>query len=170
MPPDAAMTVESPQRRWAKLHPDRIRAASRRWYHRNLEGQRTRNRAKNGKFRAKSDPKAVRKYKREWCRKNHHRMAHYEGVRRALKKGAAINLAQMKEWIASVKSKPKAICYYCGRSVSTKGIHLDHIVPLSKGGAHSVENLCVACPHCNCSKRDKRIDAWVRIGQQVLSL
>jgi len=149
---------------------DRLRAACRRWYHRNLESQRTRNRVKNKRFYITLNREAVRKYKREWYRKNPHIAAHYTEIRRALKKGAAINLAQIKEWIASVKSKPTARCYYCGCLVSTKVMHLDHIVPLAKGGAHSVENLCVSCAHCNCSKRDKHIDAWVRIGQQVLSL
>jgi hypothetical protein len=41
-------------------------------------------------------------------------------------------------------------CRYCG---SFDGpFHLDHMMPWSRGGRHTVENLTVACESCNCSK------------------
>lgn len=49
-------------------------------------------------------------------------------------------------------------CAYCG---STDGpFHLDHIHPWSRGGAHSVDNLTVACVACNLSKRDRLLCEW----------
>lgn len=49
-------------------------------------------------------------------------------------------------------------CSYCG---NTEGpFHLDHIHPWSKGGSHSVDNLCVACVSCNLSKSDKTLEEW----------
>lgn len=43
-------------------------------------------------------------------------------------------------------------CAYCGRS----GLKLtkDHIVPLGKGGRHSIGNLVPACSRCNTRKAD----------------
>ena len=38
-------------------------------------------------------------------------------------------------------------CQYCGRQASQ--LTLDHIVPRSRGGDHSWENLVAACPYCN---------------------
>ena len=38
-------------------------------------------------------------------------------------------------------------CQYCGRQISQ--LTIDHIVPRSKGGGHSWENLVAACPQCN---------------------
>lgn len=90
--------------------------------------------------------------------------------RRALKRGAATNLAHIREWMKGIKQKKSTICYYCQNRISSDQIHFDHIIALSKGGAHSVENLCVSCAPCNLSKHAKQITAWVRIGQQVLSL
>lgn len=92
--------------------------------------------------------------------------------RRALKKGASINLAGIKEFIRRVKSKPAIRCYYCEKPTPTHGCHFDHIVPLSKGGAHAVENLCATCPRCNNSKRNKTMSEWARtnIAQQLLPL
>jgi 5-methylcytosine-specific restriction endonuclease McrA len=41
-------------------------------------------------------------------------------------------------------------CQYCGE----KGETLDHIVPLSKGGARGSSNVTLACSACNNAKGD----------------
>lgn len=51
------------------------------------------------------------------------------------------------------------ICVYCG---NTKNLSLDHLIPLSKGGAHSLNNVVIACVSCNCSKNDTNIIRWLR--------
>jgi 5-methylcytosine-specific restriction endonuclease McrA len=42
-------------------------------------------------------------------------------------------------------------CQYCG---SKKQLTIDHIIPRSKGGTHTWENVVIACESCNCSKSD----------------
>lgn len=92
--------------------------------------------------------------------------------RRALKVAATVNLAGIKAFVAAVKAKAFVRCYYCERRTPTTAIHFDHIVALSKGGAHSVENLCVACAHCNLSKHNKPLSEWLKtsVAQQLLPL
>jgi len=48
-------------------------------------------------------------------------------------------------------------CIYCKCEISHKlsNIHLDHIVPLNKGGIHSIHNVQWLCDTCNISKSDK---------------
>lgn len=46
-------------------------------------------------------------------------------------------------------------CYWCGELLKNKKVHIDHYVPLSKGGRHIIENLVVSCPKCNLSKGAK---------------
>jgi len=90
--------------------------------------------------------------------------------RRAWKLGAASNPRSIKVFVEVVRVKEFAVCYYCERLVPGKEVHFDHIVPLSKGGAHSIENLCVSCPHCNQTKLNKPIHEWMKLGQQLLNL
>jgi 5-methylcytosine-specific restriction endonuclease McrA len=47
-------------------------------------------------------------------------------------------------------------CFYCGQQSE----HVDHIVPLSRGGRHSIGNLTGACKACNLSKGARFITEW----------
>lgn len=47
-------------------------------------------------------------------------------------------------------------CRYCGRSVDDGVIlHADHVIPQSKGGPTTLENLVTACFECNIGKSNK---------------
>jgi len=50
-------------------------------------------------------------------------------------------------------------CFYCG---SLNKITIDHIVPISRGGTHSIGNLVAACAFCNGSKSSKFLVEWKR--------
>ncbi|NJL11275.1 MAG: HNH endonuclease [Calothrix sp. SM1_7_51] len=43
-------------------------------------------------------------------------------------------------------------CQYCG---STKHLTLDHVLPRSRGGQHTWDNVVIACERCNSKKGDK---------------
>lgn len=43
-------------------------------------------------------------------------------------------------------------CQYCG---STKNLTLDHVLPRSKGGKHTWDNVVIACERCNSRKGDR---------------
>lgn len=52
-------------------------------------------------------------------------------------------------------SKASIKCYLCRNRIPIGKRHVDHIIPLSKGGSHSPENLAIACAFCNVSKGNK---------------
>lgn len=40
-------------------------------------------------------------------------------------------------------------CAYCGTRRQLKHMTVDHIIPLSRGGADDESNMCCACKNCN---------------------
>ena len=49
-------------------------------------------------------------------------------------------------------------CQYCGRSAPEAILHVDHIMPVSKGGDSDITNLITACDSCNQGKSDIQLD------------
>jgi 5-methylcytosine-specific restriction endonuclease McrA len=43
-------------------------------------------------------------------------------------------------------------CQYCGTSVTSGTVTMDHVMPISLGGKTSWENIVAACPPCNLKK------------------
>jgi 5-methylcytosine-specific restriction endonuclease McrA len=58
-----------------------------------------------------------------------------------------------------VFSRDGMICAYCG---DTSGpFDIDHVIPYSRGGQNTPENLCVACKPCNQAKGSKLLAEWL---------
>ena len=73
--------------------------------------------------------------------------------RRALKK--QVLHEDYKDWLKELRSHKFFICHWCGKKFSIDKLNLDHVVPLSKGGVDTKENLVPCCKSCNSAKRDK---------------
>jgi 5-methylcytosine-specific restriction endonuclease McrA len=52
----------------------------------------------------------------------------------------------------------RGCCAYCGKA--TPSPHMDHVVPINKGGRHGIGNILPACLKCNISKHDKLLVVW----------
>jgi hypothetical protein len=66
---------------------------------------------------------------------------------RRIKTGAGMTAKQLSDW---TKAQDKR-CFYCDCACEST-YHVDHIVPLSKGGEHQEWNLVIACAPCNLAK------------------
>jgi 5-methylcytosine-specific restriction endonuclease McrA len=55
---------------------------------------------------------------------------------------------------AGVLRRDARRCAYCGKRADT----IDHVIPRSRGGAHSWDNCVAACRTCNSRKADRLID------------
>ncbi len=45
-------------------------------------------------------------------------------------------------------------CWWCGGKLEDD-YHIDHRIPLAKGGTNKLNNLCASCPTCNLKKSDR---------------
>ncbi|WP_405536890.1 HNH endonuclease [Streptomyces antimycoticus] len=64
-----------------------------------------------------------------------------------------------KDWLKLVRRYGHR-CAYCGGN--TGGIHMDHVIPMSRGGRHAIGNVLPACQTCNLSKGPKLVAEWKR--------
>ncbi len=56
-------------------------------------------------------------------------------------------------------SRDQHHCMYCGQHFSVSQLTQDHIVPLSRGGAHGWTNVITACRRCNQRKGNRTPEA-----------
>jgi 5-methylcytosine-specific restriction endonuclease McrA len=55
-------------------------------------------------------------------------------------------------------------CYLCGEQLDERTVTMDHVMPLSRGGSHTIENVAPACGFCNCSKHNLTVTEFVARG------
>lgn len=51
-------------------------------------------------------------------------------------------------------------CAYCGAPGTS--LQRDCVLPISRGGRYTLDNIAPACPSCNASKCNDEVTAWMR--------
>jgi 5-methylcytosine-specific restriction endonuclease McrA len=111
-----------------------------------VEANRARVREWGSKNRERARAKARERYRRQ-PEEYKQRAREY----RARKRGATVERVMR----ADVWERDRGICGICGTAADPTNWHLDHIVPLIRGGAHALGNVQVAHPACNHAKNQK---------------
>lgn len=93
------------------------------------------------------------RYQKEYRKNNPNKYRINKEKRLSRIKSNGIFLIYEKE-IIKILSMP---CQNCG---TKKSITLDHIIPISRGGRHSIGNLQALCFSCNSSKNNKLPIEW----------
>lgn len=96
---------------------------------------------------------------REHCRVYERMRYHTDKIVNAKKKARA----KMKRFgdinPQDIFTRDGYVCYYCG---TTSGkFHIDHMIPLSRGGVNTMDNLTVACQTCNLRKHTLTAEEFV---------
>jgi 5-methylcytosine-specific restriction endonuclease McrA len=121
---------------WAKANKQRRAAIAQAWVERN--------------------PEKRKEAANSWSRRNpdSHRVS--ASKRRALKYGSASRDPKaLMAYSKMVRNAERLRCYWCRKNTPKGQRHIDHIIPLARGGADVIGNLCVSCPRCNISKNAK---------------
>jgi 5-methylcytosine-specific restriction endonuclease McrA len=103
--------------------------------------------------RARYDDEAEhrRAYARAYLQENPERM---RAIRRTRKARIRFErcLVTERDWRRLV-TRYGGRCAYCG--TKSQRLEREHIIPLARGGRHSIGNLLPSCPPCNSRKRTK---------------
>ena len=69
-----------------------------------------------------------------------------------------------------VLKRDKFTCQYCGKSAPDSVIHIDHIIPVSRGGKNKIINLVAACVECNLGKSNVELPDDTAVKKQKKQL
>lgn len=70
-----------------------------------------------------------------------------------------------------VHERARKRCEYCKMHQSLQGatFHIEHVIPVSRGGESDVQNLALACPSCNLHKSN-RVSASLSGSSELIPL
>jgi 5-methylcytosine-specific restriction endonuclease McrA len=145
-------------RAWQSANKDRVNEVCRKNYAKNLERSRANRRERVRRWYARN-PEVARAATRKWNKENPEAKRLSENKRRAMKLGNGVFTILPKEINKLLSSN----CVNCNIS---EDITLDHIIPISRGGRHSIGNLQPLCKSCNSSKNSKLLMEW-RINEPL---
>lgn len=138
-------------KRWRESHRDSIRAKYREFYKDNRLAERDRI---TSYYEENPQAWSERLEKIEaWRRRNRDKSRSYVRNRRA-----KINQSEGSHTGADIEkifNGQKGFCWWCGKDMTDTGYHVDHRIPISRGGSNGPENLVISCPPCNLKKNDK---------------
>jgi 5-methylcytosine-specific restriction endonuclease McrA len=98
-------------------------------------------------------------YALEYARRNPHVAQAAKVRRRAQKRDAGVFRVTGKDWLRLCNRHGNR-CFYCHQR---RPLTMDHVIPLSRGGRHSIGNLLPACASCNASKSARFLTEWRRV-------
>jgi len=152
---------------WREADPKKAKASIRAWREANTEKV-----AKTKQVYRAANAEKIAATAKKWHEKNsyktlldqrawHAANPNYRSLstqrRRALKRNNGV----FKITDSELRRLYASPCAYCGAPSK----HLDHIVPIYRGGTHSIGNLTGSCASCNLSKGSKFITEWKK-GKQ----
>ncbi len=183
--PEAA---KAKQRQWRLNNPEKLARYTANWKARNptkikayVEANRLKTRERNRKLQREKRAKygsewyhLTHEQKQEWNAKNRQRYANdlhlsreytkrRSHIRRVRIKGSTGHY--MSSDIDALFTRQKGKCACCTNKLVKEGpgiFHIDHIMPIVRGGSNWPDNLQLLCQFCNLSKGCKHPDDWAR--------
>lgn len=96
------------------------------------------------------------------CRNRWHRR---EGRHRRRERGEQKGYGNVS--LLALEERDNHTCYLCGKTCTKEDKRwgtfgpdyptIDHVIPLSKGGSHTWDNVKVACGECNCVVKGAKV-------------
>lgn len=93
-----------------------------------------------------------------WWNANQDKHRAYQQKRRAAKNSnpGSVGVSQ-RDWDRLAR-RYRYCCAYCNKK--PRLLHMDHVIPLKRGGRHAIGNVLPACKKCNTSKNARLLADW----------
>jgi 5-methylcytosine-specific restriction endonuclease McrA len=137
--------------KYRETHREEIRTEARQRRQQNLEHYREIGRKSRNKHAEERNA-----YQREYGKANRDKITLFTNIRRARKLSAKGSHTD-QEW-QSLKAFYQYKCLCCEKQEPEIKLTRDHVLPLTKGGSDSIDNIQPLCARCNSKKNFKHID------------
>lgn len=101
----------------------------------------------------------IRFWRRRACSTNYSAVSvlrKQTGLRTAL---SDLDYVCTPEYLAAIFAE-SSVCHYCGVQLHADNLHVEHAIPLSRGGRHTAENLVLCCRDCNFLKHTRTAEEF----------
>jgi 5-methylcytosine-specific restriction endonuclease McrA len=102
-----------------------------------------------------------------WKKENPEKVRSYSENRRSRKKQCGGYVSA--DDITTQYNKQDGKCFWCSIQVEDN-YHIDHKIPLSKGGLHLPHNIVISCPKCNLTKNNKMPDEFLSTRESASNI
>lgn len=147
------------KREWRRRNIEKVHAYHRQWYKENKEKaqhHKEKWRLKNPNYDTEQSrqwriahPKQYKKTRHAYFERTREAHRQRERAYRARKQDATVEDVTARGWLEIVQAYDSR-CVYCGEVCDSPS--MDHVIPISQGGAHSYDNILPACLDCNRKK------------------
>jgi 5-methylcytosine-specific restriction endonuclease McrA len=150
-------------RAFRAANAERLRATSAEYYAQNADRRKQYQR----EYKAANPEKVAE-------RNRLYRLTHREQINAKSREWKAANPERVRALVAKYKARrreapgiitaadirgqydaQRGTCFYCSLSLADCLFHVDHHIPLSRGGTNEPDNIVLACPACNMAKGTK---------------
>lgn len=151
--------IDARNKEWAEKHPERVKEIKRAYIERDPERrrkqareyphrhpERTKERARLGR---RNYPATARRSYTEYRK----RKMNAEGT-------------YTNQDVRNLFEDQEERCFFCGIRISWNipaDYHIDHLMPLNRGGSNWPDNLVLACGSCNSSRQDRTVEEWQKV-------
>lgn len=136
-------------RAYAQENRDKILEKSKEYWHTKVNKE---------AYNARRQESRTKRYREdaEFREKRKREGRHSAKTRKARLRGSEGSYS-LREW-EDLCEKYNYTCLRCGASGSDVCLTIDHVIPVSKGGSNTIDNLQPLCGSCNSKKNNKYID------------
>ena len=143
-------TINAKNREYGRKNREYLRDYYKIYYKENREKVNLKNR-----MYYKNNAERLKKYQKDFVRKNRQRYRNYN-QNYYHKTRSLISTFSPQSWQQCLTYFNHQ-CAYCG---STESLEQEHVIPVSRGGHYTPDNIIPACRSCNASKNNKIMQDW----------
>lgn len=81
-----------------------------------------------------------------------------------------VPFSDIESWLEGRTKSLLSHCAYCGRLLTKQNVSFDHVVPLVRGGRHSLSNMVAVDRTCNLLKAGWTAELYLRLVQALSSI